>query len=253
MAAGGQIRSSRAKVSFLSATFSVIASITRSRSARSSRLGRSPVIRPHAASRAAASRRPRSTRPSRLRRSAPRPRSRSAWLASTAVTGKPAWATTWTIPPPMSPHPTTPTLAIAIDAPGGQAVTARRSMRRLSSRDGPTPRRLLIDDQRADGVVLELRAPAEERQLDQERDARPRRRRPARRAGGSPPPCRPSPGGRPRPARAAPGWIASSWIASASRPYSSSYSTSMVLAGSLPSLRTGRSPAPSWSASGRRR
>ena len=36
-----------------------------------------------------------------------------------------------------------------------------------------------------------------------------------------------------------PGLIASSWIASASRPYSSSYSTSIVLPGSLPSLRTG--------------
>ena len=40
-----------------------------------------------------------------------------------------------------------------------------------------------------------------------------------------------------------PGLIASSWMASASRPYSSSYSTSMVLPGSLPSLRTGTKPA----------
>src|SRR5437867_1406938 len=44
-----------------------------------------------------------------------------------------------------------------------------------------------------------------------------------------------------------PGLTASSWMASASRPYSSSYSTSMVLPGSLPSFRTGTKPAlSSW-------
>src|SRR5206468_2887640 len=45
----------------------------------------------------------------------------------------------------------------------------------------------------------------------------------------------------------APGLIASSGMAIAWRPYSSSYSTSMVLPGSLPSFRTGTKPAlSSW-------
>ena len=43
-----------------------------------------------------------------------------------------------------------------------------------------------------------------------------------------------------------PGWIASRWISSVFDPYSSAYSTLIVSAGSLPSLRTGTRPAPSW-------
>ena len=46
-----------------------------------------------------------------------------------------------------------------------------------------------------------------------------------------------------------PGVTASSWMARTSRPYSSSYSSSMVGAGSLPRLRTGTNPALSWCAS----
>ncbi len=42
-----------------------------------------------------------------------------------------------------------------------------------------------------------------------------------------------------------PGWIASRWISSVFEPYSSAYSTVIVSAGSLPSLRTGTSPASS--------
>ena len=47
-----------------------------------------------------------------------------------------------------------------------------------------------------------------------------------------------------------PGLIASLWISSVAVPYSRSYSTSIVSAGSLPSLRTGTKPAWSWYASG---
>ena len=43
-----------------------------------------------------------------------------------------------------------------------------------------------------------------------------------------------------------PGWIASRWISSVFEPYSSAYSTVIVSAGSLPSLRTGTRPASSW-------
>src|SRR5439155_241574 len=43
--------------------------------------------------------------------------------------------------------------------------------------------------------------------------------------------------------------MASSWMASTSRPYSSSYSSSMTAAGSLPFFRTGTNPAPSSRAS----
>src|SRR5262245_54415816 len=116
-AAGGQMPSSLPKVSFLRATFSVIASITRSASRRSSRRV-VPRIRPQAASRAFGSSRPLSASPSRLRRMAPRPRSRRSGLASTTVVGKPAWADTWVMPPPMSPQPTTPTREIAMRPPG---------------------------------------------------------------------------------------------------------------------------------------
>ena len=42
------------------------------------------------------------------------------------------------------------------------------------------------------------------------------------------------------------GRIASRWISSVFEPYSRAYSTVIVSAGSLPSLRTGTSPAPSW-------
>ena len=40
-----------------------------------------------------------------------------------------------------------------------------------------------------------------------------------------------------------PGSIASRWISSVFEPYSRAYSTVIVSAGSLPSLRTGTSPA----------
>ena len=62
----GQMRSRRVNTSFLRATFSVIASTTRS-AASSASSRTDPWIRPHAASRWAGSSRPRSTRPSRLR------------------------------------------------------------------------------------------------------------------------------------------------------------------------------------------
>ena len=41
------------------------------------------------------------------------------------------------------------------------------------------------------------------------------------------------------------GWMASRWISSLSRPYSSSYSSRATAHGSLPALRTGTNPAPS--------
>ena len=118
-ACGGQMASSRAKVSFLSDWFSVIASTTRSHAfSSSSRVA--PVSRPSASSRAFWSIRALATRVSRFFLMPASPRSRSCWLASTAIVGKPAWTDTWAMPPPMRPQPTTPTDRMAMRrSPGG--------------------------------------------------------------------------------------------------------------------------------------
>src|SRR5215510_7205201 len=112
-ACGGQTLSSLANVSFLSAWFSVIASITRSQSLSASRLV-APLIRPSVSSFAGASILALATSASRFFLMLPRPLSSSAWLASTTVVGKPAWAETCAMPAPMRPHPMTPTVLIAI-------------------------------------------------------------------------------------------------------------------------------------------
>ena len=113
IACGGQIRSSFAKVSFLSGWFSVIASTTRSHALRSSRRV-VPAMRASAPSFARASSLPLATRPSRVSRSRASPRVTSSSLASTNSTWNPAWADTWTIPPPMRPQPMTPTFVMAM-------------------------------------------------------------------------------------------------------------------------------------------
>ena len=112
-ACGGQIRSSLAKVSFLSGWFSVMASITRSQSRKASR-PTTPLIRPMISSRVFSSIRALATSASRLLRSPPSPRSSSSWLASATTVGKPACAATWTIPDPIRPQPSTPTFRMAM-------------------------------------------------------------------------------------------------------------------------------------------
>src|SRR5256885_4689138 len=111
--AGGQIRSSLAKVSFLSAWFSVIASTTRSAVLRSSSRV-VPAMRPSVSSFVFASSLPLATNPSSVWRSRSRPRFTSSSLASTNSTLKPAWAETCTMPEPMRPQPITPTFLMAM-------------------------------------------------------------------------------------------------------------------------------------------
>src|SRR4030095_5148463 len=112
-ACGGQMRSSRANVSFLSAWFSVMASTTRSQPLRSSNRG-VPAIRARMSSLALASIFPRAASPSSVSRRRARPRLTRSSLASTKSTEKPAWAATCTMPEPMRPQPITPTFLMAM-------------------------------------------------------------------------------------------------------------------------------------------
>src|SRR5215471_12550789 len=89
-----------------------MASITRSQSLSASRLV-APLIRPSVSSFAGASILALATSASRFFLMLPRPLSSSAWLASTTVVGKPAWAETCAMPAPMRPHPMTPTVLMA--------------------------------------------------------------------------------------------------------------------------------------------
>ena len=125
IACGGQIRSSFANVSFLSAWFSVIASTTRSTALRSSSRV-VPAMRPSASSLAFASSLPLATRPSSVCRSRSRPRLTSSSLASTKRTPKPACAATCTMPEPMSPQPITPTFLMAMILPVPCGFECRR-------------------------------------------------------------------------------------------------------------------------------
>ena len=105
---GGQILSSWEKTSALSSMRSGTASMTSSAEARSS----SEVlkrIRSKIASRSAGSSLPRLTARSVDCSTWPRPRASASSLISTAVTDRPARASTSTMPAPMVPSPTTPT------------------------------------------------------------------------------------------------------------------------------------------------
>src|SRR4030095_15672377 len=114
-ACGGQMRSRRANVSFLSAWFSVMASTTRSQPLRSSNRG-VPAIRARMSSLALASIFPRAASPSSVSRRRARPRLTRSSLASTKSTEKPAWAATCTMPEPMRPQPITPTFLMVMRA-----------------------------------------------------------------------------------------------------------------------------------------
>src|SRR6476619_1399174 len=95
---------------------SVIASITRSQSARSeySSVG---VIRPSTASASDCSTLPFSTARASCLESLPTPASSFSWLTSRTTTSQPACAQIWVLPWPIRPQPTTPTLLIAIRRP----------------------------------------------------------------------------------------------------------------------------------------
>src|SRR5262245_20463698 len=155
---GGQMRSSLANVSFLSAWFSVIASTTRSQPLRSSKRG-VPAMRARMSSLAFASSLPRAASPSSVSRSRPRPFFTSPSLASPKSTEKPAWAATCTMPEPMRPHPMTPTFLMAIreDAPeesltkGLRAATAG-AWRRLEEL---AARRAVVSDDHGRVAVLD--------------------------------------------------------------------------------------------------
>src|SRR5262249_37501106 len=101
--------------------FSVMASITRSQSLSASRLV-APFRRPSVSSLARASILALATSASRFFLMLPRPLSSSAWLASTTVVGKPAWAETCAMPAPMSPHRMRPRVLLAIRFPPGLLV-----------------------------------------------------------------------------------------------------------------------------------
>src|SRR5688572_551947 len=126
---GAQMRSSLAKVSFLSAWFSVIASTTRSTALRSSRRG-VPAMRPSVSSLAEASSLPLATRPSIVFLSRSSPRLTSSVLASTNRTWKPACAATCTMPEPIRPQPMTPTFLIAMRSCSASVTRATTGQRR---------------------------------------------------------------------------------------------------------------------------
>ncbi len=109
MASGWQTRSSSAKIRCLRSRRSGTASITRS-AERSASSPTAKVTRPSSASRSASASLPlataRSVEPVRWAR----PRSRAASEISTATTSMPLRAKTSTMPAPMVPSPTTPTL-----------------------------------------------------------------------------------------------------------------------------------------------
>ena len=97
--------------SFFAAISSMMASITRCRSARSER-SVEKRRRLHAASRSASVSLPLSTARSSDLRIRSRPPSISSSLTSRTTTSKPAFAATSAMPLPMSPHPTTPTVSM---------------------------------------------------------------------------------------------------------------------------------------------
>src|SRR5580765_4511152 len=157
---GRQMASSLANVSFFTAWFSVIASMTRSQSLRSSRWT-DPLSRPRVSFLARSSILALATRLSRLLRNPPRPLSRNAWLASMTTVGKPAWADTCAMPEPMSPHPITPTCLMAMpERPPWTICGLWRSRRRW----GPS----VVADQGFDAVSLQPLPSLEKGQLDQE-------------------------------------------------------------------------------------
>src|SRR6266542_3415899 len=112
-ACGRQMASSLTKVSFLSAWFSVIASMTRSQSLRSSSWV-DPLRRPSVCSLTRSSILAFATSASRLLRRPASPLSRNAWFASITTVGNPACADTCAMPEPMSPQPMTPTCLMAM-------------------------------------------------------------------------------------------------------------------------------------------
>src|SRR6185369_4331379 len=146
----GQMRSSLANVSFFSAWFSVIASITRSHALRSSRRG-VPAMRPSVSSLARASSLPLAASPSSVSRRRPSPRFTSSSLASTNSTEYPACAATCTMPEPMSPHPITPTFLIAMVDAFFRSATAARTGRWLE--EVAAGRTVVADDDRAVAVA----------------------------------------------------------------------------------------------------
>ena len=111
---------------------------------------------------------------------------------------------------------------------------------------------LCITDDRVNVVAVQLLPAAEERELDQEREADDLAAEPLDEPDRPPPRCRRSRARRRRSAPARPGAIASRWISRRSVPYSSSYSSRSISHGSLPGLahrhepgaRAGTRPAP---------
>src|SRR5262245_39108486 len=167
---GRQMASSLAKVSFFSGWFSVMASMTRSQSLRSSRCVE-PRSRLAVSSLARASIFALATRLSRLFWIPPRPLSRRAWFASITMVEKPACADTWAMPEPISPQPITPTCLMAmLERPPWtiyrwwRDVTA--GLRGRDASEASTP--LLVSDQGLDAVTLQALPPLQEGQLDEE-------------------------------------------------------------------------------------
>src|SRR2546427_2281084 len=161
---GRQMASSFAKVSFLSGWFSVMASMTRSQSLRSSKCTE-PWIRASVSVLAFSSILALATRPSRLLRSPPSPLSRRAWLASITTVGKPACAETCAMPDPMSPQPMTPTCLMAM---AERPPRASCGCSRETAAGYVRPRPLVILNEGLDAIALEPLAPLQKRQLDEE-------------------------------------------------------------------------------------
>ena len=134
-------RSRRANVSFLITGFSVMASITRSTPPRGPRPGGSPQSPAGGVTLAG-------SEPALVNQRIQAPRSLEPPLQERLVRlhdrGRyPAWATTWAIPLPMSPHPTTPTFEIVIPPPSGTDPTGAHPVagERRGGRPAPGPPR----------------------------------------------------------------------------------------------------------------
>ena len=114
MAVGATTASRAANTSRLAARFSIAASITRSRSAKSASCV-VPWMRAWMAVFCSAVSLPFSTPPARNFSMRARPLASAASSTSRTRTSKPACAATCTIPEPMRPQPTTPTFWIAMN------------------------------------------------------------------------------------------------------------------------------------------
>ena len=122
----GQIRSSSAKMRRLISSCSGTVSMTRS-AARNAFRPTAKVTRPSSASRSGGESLPRLTARSVDPVRVARPRSRAASSTSTAITSIPLRAKTSTIPDPMVPRPTTPTVRIS------RAIAASASLAALAA------------------------------------------------------------------------------------------------------------------------